>query len=161
MNKDITVLVVEDETYMRTLLDDGLSRDRFTVKTADRVVGALSLMEKADIIVLDLGLPNGDGRTLLNHWNRGSQPRPSIIITGGSLTKKEEDKLLQDAWNILKKPFSMALVTMVVERYASCVRGFRAFAEIEALRRRIMLLTIVVAALGGYEILLPLIKSVL
>ena len=160
MNKDISILVVEDDPAFRNLIDDCLSRDRFTVHTAERVVGALDLMDDADILIVDLGLPNGSGRTLLGHWNRGKKNnRPSIVITGGTITKEDLDLLLRDAWNVLGKPFGVSLLGAVVDRYANCVRGLRAFGEIASLRRKIAFLTIIVAALGGYEILLPLFRS--
>jgi DNA-binding response OmpR family regulator len=159
MYRDIKVLLVEDDTQIRHLLDAALQRKHFDVTTADSLTNALSMLNKAHILIVDLGLPNGNGRMLLKQWNRNlNGSGPSCIITG---TIVDGNKELADTWNVLQKPFDPDLLVATVERYAAVVRGTRCCAKVQVLEKRMRLMWIVIAALAGTEIFLPLIKQLI
>lgn len=104
----LKVLLVEDDREIRTLMQSVLTVEGFEVVTAVSLSEARSLFANAapDVIVLDLGLPDGDGATLLRELRRqGSVP---VVVV--SARDNEEQKIgLLDAGadDYLVKPFSV------------------------------------------------------
>lgn len=62
-----TILVVEDDAALRTFLADNLTADGFAVLTAETLRDALRIAgtKFPDLVLLDLGLPDGDGLDLI------------------------------------------------------------------------------------------------
>ncbi len=77
------VLVVEDNDRLAKLVADGLQRRGFSCDVAGCLAGADSAMDSAvyDAIVLDLGLPDGDGINWLAARRRYRQVPPAIVQT--------------------------------------------------------------------------------
>jgi DNA-binding response OmpR family regulator len=81
-----TVLVIEDDELQVELLREGLSRNGYHVVSSSTAGTGLrmALSERPDVIVLDLGLPDGDGIKLCSRL--ADQPEtantPIIIISG-------------------------------------------------------------------------------
>lgn len=77
------VLVVEDNERMAALTADGLQRRGFVCDIAGDLAHADDAMGSAgyDAIVLDLGLPDGDGIDWLASRRRYHQMPPAIILT--------------------------------------------------------------------------------
>src|SRR5258708_40117713 len=77
------VLLVEDNTELVSLLKKGLSHGGFSadsVGTAADAVHVLSTMRYA-AIVLDLGLPDEDGISLLRDIRRRGDSTPVLVLT--------------------------------------------------------------------------------
>ncbi|MFY9738392.1 MAG: response regulator, partial [Candidatus Cybelea sp.] len=66
------VLVIDDERGLRELLEYGLARAGFAVRSVTEGSAALGLLSSwpPDVIVLDVMLPGGDGFTLLPEIRR-------------------------------------------------------------------------------------------
>src|SRR3954471_5189987 len=62
-----TLLVVEDDVATSTFLADNLTADGYEVLVADSARDALRLLERKypDLALVDLGLPDADGLTLI------------------------------------------------------------------------------------------------
>jgi len=73
------VLIVEDEERLRCYLAMSLEGQGVQVEQAGSLAEARSLLERLsfDAIVLDVGLPDGDGLTLLER----SPPERALVIT--------------------------------------------------------------------------------
>jgi two-component system KDP operon response regulator KdpE len=104
----LRVLVVEDDREIRALVQASLSVEGFEVQTAASLseAGALLRHSPPDVIVLDLGLPDGDGVSLVEAV-RKTQSTPIIVV---SARHQEEQKIrLLDAGadDYLTKPFSV------------------------------------------------------
>lgn len=155
--RDIKVLLVEDDVTLGALADARLSAKHFNVLRAPDKITAVGLLDGADILILDLHLPNGDGKELLRLWAKKLDVGPAIIITGYPV--RDED--VSEAWSILRKPFDMDRLVEAIERYAIVVRGMRCCKEVASLKRRMNLMWIVIAGLGGYEVILPLAQKLL
>src|SRR5262249_37564940 len=101
-----TVLVVEDEVPMRRFLRSALASHGFRVVEAGTLRDAEQLVTEAPpaAILLDLGLPDGDGRDLLRQVREWS-PAPVIVL---SAREREDDKVTAldaGADDYLTKPF--------------------------------------------------------
>lgn len=108
-NKDYeSVLVVEDDTTILSMIGTYLSREGFLPLLCDngRKAKDIFLHNPPDIIILDIGLPEVDGMTLTKLFRSKSQA-PIIII---SARPTEDDKVYAleiGADDYLVKPFSL------------------------------------------------------
>ncbi|MGE4241469.1 response regulator [Ramlibacter sp.] len=105
----LKVLVVEDDREIRSLLLASLSVEGFEVQTAVTVGEAEALLRHAlpDLVLLDLGLPDGDGIELV----RTIRKRHALPILVVSARHQEAEKIrLLDAGadDYLTKPFGVA-----------------------------------------------------
>src|SRR6201998_581847 len=80
---NMKILIVEDERKLGLLLKQGLSEAGYGVGLAATCAAARdALCEPSyDAIVLDLGLPDGDGLELLRQWRRSGFNEPVIILS--------------------------------------------------------------------------------
>src|SRR6476469_8041582 len=92
-----TILVVEDDDASRTFLADNLLRDGYEVLVADTARDALRLLERKfpDLALIDLGLPDTDGLTLIERV-RGADgvatrvnPDVALLVVSGRSTELE------------------------------------------------------------------------
>ena len=76
------LLLVEDHLSLAEAFHDGLSRAGFAVDPADSLATARALFSKSDydLVLLDLGLPDGSGLQLLEEW-RDTAGTPVIVLT--------------------------------------------------------------------------------
>ena len=77
------ILIVEDEPTLQAQLADGLGAAGYAVDTADNGVDAHAMGdgEPYDAVVLDLGLPQMDGLTVLRKWRAVGRKMPVLILT--------------------------------------------------------------------------------
>lgn len=102
------MLIVEDEIQMRRFLRTALAAQDYRVVEAETVREALvaATTSNPELILLDLGLPDGDGIELTHKIREWSQV-PIIVI---SARGKEDDKVAAldaGADDYLTKPFGM------------------------------------------------------
>jgi DNA-binding response OmpR family regulator len=103
------VLLVEDNERLSSLMRDGLARGGFTVDVFGRLEDAESAVDTVDydLILLDLGLPDGDGMDWLKRFRRRSRDVPVLVVTArGGLTDRVAG-LDTGADDYLVKPFEM------------------------------------------------------
>lgn len=103
------VLIVEDQRQLGTLLRQGLSEAGYTVGSAVSCAAARdALCETSyDAIVLDLGLPDGDGLDLLHQWRKSGFNEPVIILSARDTVQDRIKGLDFGADDYLPKPFSL------------------------------------------------------
>ncbi|WP_238902317.1 response regulator transcription factor [Clostridium sp. YIM B02506] len=102
-----TLLIVEDELRIRSLLRDYLTIENYTIIEASNGNEGLHLFKqnKVDLIILDIMMPGLNGLTLTQEIRKASSV-PIILLTAKS---QEEDKLLGyelGADDYVTKPFS-------------------------------------------------------
>ncbi|MFJ9948356.1 response regulator transcription factor [Kitasatospora sp. NPDC091207] len=76
------VLVVEDDHGLRDVLARGLREEHFEVLTAADGAGALrALDDRVDAVVLDVGLPDSDGRDVCHAMRAAGFDAPVLFLT--------------------------------------------------------------------------------
>jgi DNA-binding response OmpR family regulator len=100
------VLVVEDDDAVAIPLVDGLRRNGFDPTHAATATAALPAAHDADVVLLDLGLPDGDGLTVLRDL-RASSEVPVIIVTARGHEADRVMGLELGADDYVVKPFSV------------------------------------------------------
>jgi two-component system OmpR family response regulator len=104
------VLIVEDDADMRKLVDLCLQADGHETLFATDGASAIGVARSArpDLIVLDLGLPAGDGFTVMDRLN--AMPMlsrvPVIVVSGRDAPADESQALAHGARAFLHKPFN-------------------------------------------------------
>lgn len=100
------VAIVDDDRHIREMLELGLSREGFVVRTASDGQAALHLVKdwEPEIIVLDVMMPKIDGFTLLPLL-RGITQAPILMLTAKGETSDKVTGLHQGADDYLVKPF--------------------------------------------------------
>lgn len=105
----LRVLVVEDDSEIRALIQSTLAVEGFEVQTAVTVSEATAMLRHAlpDILVLDLGLPDADGADLV-HTVRKHHNLPILIVSARHQEHQKVQLLDAGADDYLTKPFSVA-----------------------------------------------------
>ena len=104
----LRVLVVEDDREIRALLQSSLSVEGFEVQTAVSLSEATALLRHKlpDIVVLDLGLPDGDGVQRVREL-RKQHSTPVIVVSARHQEAQKIELLDVGADDYLSKPFSV------------------------------------------------------
>lgn len=100
------VAIVDDDRHIREMLELGLLREGFTVRTATDGVSALALVREwePEIIILDVMMPKMDGFTVLPLLREITQA-PIIMLTAKGETIDKIAGLASGADDYLVKPF--------------------------------------------------------
>ena len=100
------VAIVDDDRFVREMLEMGLSREGFIVKTASDGVAAMQLVREWDpeAIVLDVMMPKIDGLALLPKLREITQA-PILMLTAKGETADKVASLGAGADDYLVKPF--------------------------------------------------------
>jgi two-component system KDP operon response regulator KdpE len=105
MHKKPTILIVEDEGNTRKLIAKALSsRGYIPVEAASVREGTDIAAYGADLVLLDLGLPDGDGCSIIKAI-RSRFSIPIIVISGRKSEREKVQALDTGADDYLEKPF--------------------------------------------------------
>ncbi len=102
------ILIIEDETPMRTALADLLTAEGYrTMTAADGEAGLKrALAEKPDLILLDVMMPKLDGFTVCAELRRLANEVPVVMLTAKGLIEDRVNGLDAGADDYVVKPFS-------------------------------------------------------
>ncbi len=105
----LRVLVVEDDREIRTLLQSALALEGFDVQTAVSLSEAQALLQHRppELIVLDLGLPDGEGLQLVRQVRQQSS-LPIVVISARHQEAQKIALLDAGADDYLSKPVGVA-----------------------------------------------------
>ena len=103
-----TVLIVEDDAETRAALVRELSRRGYRVDEAPDGRTALEHWEarRPDVVLLDLGLPDVDGLTIIGRIRREATT-PIVILSGRYLEREKVEALERGADDYVTKPFGV------------------------------------------------------
>ncbi|MGO9771216.1 MAG: response regulator [Roseiarcus sp.] len=103
------ILLVEDNARLSALIGDALKANGFAIDTAALAADAETALASTsyDAIVLDLGLPDADGMTVLTTARRRGLTAPVLILTARDGAQDTIDGLNGGADDYMHKPFAM------------------------------------------------------
>jgi len=115
------LLVIEDEARLSEIVKTALGDAGFTVDVAGSAADAEAALEliNYDAAVLDLGLPDGDGLTVLSAVRRVGKTLPILILTARDAVEDRVSGLNAGADDYLTKPFAM---TELIARIKALLR---------------------------------------
>lgn len=120
----ISVLIIEDEKEIRRFLRTALEAESLRVHEAETLQRGLleAATRKPDLVILDLGLPDGDGINFIRDFRQWSQT-PIVVLSARSDEQVKIDALDAGADDYLSKPFGIgelqARLRVVLRRHAS------------------------------------------
>jgi two-component system KDP operon response regulator KdpE len=108
MTGKIRVLVVDDEPAILRFLKPALEANSYEIETAGTVADATKLIasKSPDIVVLDLGLPDGDGKDVIRRVREWSDV-PIIILSARDREIEKIEALDLGADDFVNKPFGV------------------------------------------------------
>ncbi|WP_137151391.1 response regulator transcription factor [Devosia sp. FKR38] len=103
------ILVVEDDTNLNRQLKDALTEAGYAVDVAfDGEEGHfLGDTEPYDAVVLDIGLPQMDGLSVLEEWRRAGKTMPVLLLTARDRWSDKVQGIDAGADDYVAKPFHM------------------------------------------------------
>jgi CheY-like chemotaxis protein len=124
------ILVVDDDPGIRRSLSRVFERRGHQLLVADDGGQGLRVWRehKADVVLLDIHMPEMDGIEVLVQLRGLAPDLPVIVMSGGDQTSRLDllgDAKLLGAWALLRKPFTLDEVTEVVDRAVLLVEGPR------------------------------------
>ncbi len=113
-----TVLIVDDEPYVRDSLATVLRRVGYTVKTSCSVQEALhpGTLEGIDAVITDLRMPGQDGLVLLRRLTETAPGLPVIVLTGHGTVPSAVECTKAGAYDYLLKPVRPEVLELVLQR---------------------------------------------
>lgn len=115
-----SILVVDDEQFIRDILADFLAMEGYQVRTAEN--GEVALRELAtrsfDIVLSDLKMPKVGGLQLLEHIKQSHPKTMTIIMTGFGTVETAIGAMKRGAYDYVLKPFKADEIVQVVSRAA-------------------------------------------
>jgi len=105
----VTILIVDDEPPIRRLLRTSLTAQGYRVVEAETAAAALAEIRdhEPDVVILDLGLPDSDGLTVIETVRRTAAV-PIIVLSSRGDESGKVAALDLGADDYLTKPFGMA-----------------------------------------------------
>ena len=135
-----SVLIVEDDAPVREFLADNLTADGYDVLLADTVRDAIRQLEykRPDIVLLDVGLPDGSGLEVLRRTREADgiasrlDPGTPFVVLSGHAGEMDRIRCFErGSDDFLPKPFSYAELRL---RVAAVLRRTRARQALGAMR---------------------------
>lgn len=113
------VLILDDESSLRTALFRVLDRKGLNVITANKIEEAKVLCQgdtHIDLAIVDLNLPDGDGIEFMTYL-KGMSPATEVIILTGHATIESAIRATQKgAFHFVTKPFNLEELMSLIEK---------------------------------------------
>jgi DNA-binding NtrC family response regulator len=118
------ILVVEDEEKLRRVIELQLLSAGFDVDKAATAEEGLRIVDRADLVLTDLKLPNMDGLQFLSLIRRQNAHVPVLMMTAFGSVETAVEAMKSGATDFLLKPFSLDHLMQIVNK-ALEVRALR------------------------------------
>ncbi len=118
MNESVNILVVDDESVIREVLEKILLKGGFSVATVSSGKLALSYLKsyRVNLLISDIKMPEMSGLELLKAVKLRHPEIAVIVMTAYGDSYALKDALLLGADEYITKPFKADELSMVIER---------------------------------------------
>ena len=118
MNKQIRILVVDDEPKLCHLIEELLKLEGYRVDVSISNMEALQMIKenKYQMLITDLKMPGIDGLELIQKARELNPEIRTIIITGSETVETAVQSLKHEIDDDIKKPFSIVELKKVIKR---------------------------------------------
>jgi DNA-binding response OmpR family regulator len=127
------ILVVDDNPTIRKGLGVRLRANDYEVLFAQDAISATAALvtERPDLVVLDLGLPGGDGFVVMERLQRNDRlaNTPVIVLTGRELAGNRDRALQAGATAFFQKPVDDSILLFAIRKALDVSRGELRFDE--------------------------------
>jgi DNA-binding response OmpR family regulator len=127
------ILVVDDNPTIRKGLGVRLRANDYEVLFAEDAISATATLvtERPDLVVLDLGLPGGDGFVVMERLHRNDRlaSTPVIVLTGREVAGNRDRALKAGAAAFFQKPVDDSTLLFAIRKALDVSRGELRFDE--------------------------------
>jgi len=118
MDKDISILIVDDEQDSRDTLTKLLGVEGYAVHAADCASAALDMLgsEAYDLVITDLVMPRVDGIALTRNIKGLNLDVPIIVVTGFATIEYAVESMKAGAFDFITKPFNFGQIKLTIEK---------------------------------------------
>jgi DNA-binding NtrC family response regulator len=118
MEKDINILVVDDEEIVRDSLCSWLKEDGYQSDAVEDGFKALEMIEKKqwNVLFVDLKMPGMDGLEVIRKVKETRPEIPIIIITAYATVNTAVEAMKEGAYDYLVKPFNPEEISLIIKR---------------------------------------------
>ena len=135
-NKDVRILVIDDEPMMSDSLKQNLAEEGYTVDTAANGAEAIELFDRGGhhMAICDLQLPDMDGLEVLRHIKDTRPATEVIVVTGYGTVARAVEATKAGAFYFVEKPFDFEQMQPLVEK---ALERRELMAETASMRRQL------------------------
>ena len=116
------IVIIDDDTSLRTALFRALDRKGFQVVTANSCREGEALAQsqaQLDLALIDLRLPDGNGIELMSRMKKLQPQMQSIILTGFGTIETAVDATQKGAFHFITKPFNLDEILSIIDKAIS------------------------------------------
>jgi DNA-binding NtrC family response regulator len=115
------ILIIEDETVVRTLLQTIFQRHKCMVQAVGTLAEASALIQKEsfDLLMLDLRLPDGNGQKFLEQIAAMPERPLVVMVTGYGTIESAVACMRAGAFDYVLKPFSPSQIDIILRKAQS------------------------------------------
>ena len=113
-----TILIIDDDGAVRQSFADHLEDLDYQVLTAENGRVGLEIFDRegADLVLVDLRMPEVDGLEVLAHIRQTSPDTPLIVVSGTGVIADAVEALRRGAWDYMLKPIQdLSILTHAIE----------------------------------------------
>jgi DNA-binding NtrC family response regulator len=117
-NKNVRILVVDDEPTMADSLKQNLMEEGFSVDTAATGAEAIELFDQGGhhLAICDLQLPDMDGLEVMRHMKDARPTTEVIVVTGYGSVARAVEATKAGAFYFVEKPFDFEEIQPLVDK---------------------------------------------
>jgi two-component system, NtrC family, C4-dicarboxylate transport response regulator DctD len=120
------VLIVDDDTEIRSILHESLSRSYDCTATGS-ATDALTILgkESFDVVMSDINMPQMTGLEMMPYLTNVAPESVVVMISGQRMIESAIEAMRAGAFDYITKPFELAQVATVVRRALDHRRNLR------------------------------------
>lgn len=112
------ILIVDDESLIRSFLTETLKRKKYEVLTASNGKEAVTLLKSTpfDLVITDMKMPDTNGLDIVRKVKELTPHTSVIVMTAYGTVENAVEAMRLGAFNYLLKPFTPDAIEMMIEK---------------------------------------------